>query len=192
MNGINALLATHHLCTHWPMLSVDYQSVDDFVVIGYTESLTKQINNSNLVKFFVCVCMNVWKDVMYAHVYIISRVEIFAFFHLYYIYIYLYIYIWTTAYHNGCNLFMQGLNLYLIHYWLPFYPRPVLAFGYCRCLRLSVCVCVRPCVNHELVRAITHDPYQLGSPNLDRKCKRPWLRSLLFLGVIDLNLQGQI
>ena len=73
-----------------------------------------------------------------------------------------------------------------------FYPRPVLAFGYCRCLRLSVCVCVRPCVNHELVRAITHDPYQLGSPNLDRKCKRPWLRSLLFWGVIDLDLQGQI
>ena len=27
-----------------------------------------------------------------------------------------------------------------------FYPRPVLAFGYCRCLRLSVCVsvCVYP------------------------------------------------
>ena len=24
----------------------------------------------------------------------------------------------------------------------PFYPRPVLAFGYCRCLRLSVCVSV--------------------------------------------------
>ena len=72
----------------------------------------------------------------------------------------------------------------------PFYPRPVLAFGYCRCLRLSVCV--RPCVNHELVRAITHDPFQLGSPNLDHECKRPWLRSLLFLGVIDLDLQGQI
>ena len=79
-------------------------------------------------------------------------------------------------------------------FWISivFYPRPVLAFGYCRCLRLSVCVSVRPCVNHELVRAITHDPYQLGSPNLDRKCKRPWLRSLLFLGVIDPDLQGQI
>ena len=73
-----------------------------------------------------------------------------------------------------------------------FYPRPVLAFGYCRCLRLSVCVCVRPCVNHELVRAITHHPSQLGSPNLDHRCKRPWLRSLLFLGAIDLDLQGQI
>ena len=73
-----------------------------------------------------------------------------------------------------------------------FYLRPVLAFGYCRCLRLSVCVSVRPCVNHELVRTITHDPFQLGSPNLALRCKRPWLRSLLFWGVIDLDLQGQI
>ena len=27
--------------------------------------------------------------------------------------------------------------------WIYFYPRPVLAIGYCRCLRLSVCVSVR-------------------------------------------------
>ena len=41
-----------------------------------------------------------------------------------------------------------------------FYPRPVLAFGYCRCLRLCVCVCLSVClcVNHLLVRAITWDP----------------------------------
>ena len=59
----------------------------------------------------------------------------------------------------------------------------------CRyCLRLSV----RPCVNHLLVRAITRDPFKLGSPNLNHSCKRPWSRSLLFLGVIDLYLQGQI
>ena len=31
---------------------------------------------------------------------------------------------------------------YLIVFWF-YYPRPVLAFGYCRCLRLSVCVSVR-------------------------------------------------
>ena len=77
-----------------------------------------------------------------------------------------------------------------------FYPRPVLAFGYCRCLRLCVCVCVclsvRMCVNHLLVRAITRDLFKLGSPNLDHRCKRPWLRSLLFWGTIDLDLQGQI
>ena len=72
-----------------------------------------------------------------------------------------------------------------------FYPRPVLAFGYCRCLRLSVCPSVRPC-NHVLVRAITHYPFKLGSPNLDQSCQRPWLRSLLFCGTIDRDLQGQI
>ena len=63
-----------------------------------------------------------------------------------------------------------------------------MAIGYCRCLRLSV----RPCVNNLLVRAITRDPFKLGSPNLNHRCKRPWLRSLLFWGVIDFNLQGQI
>ena len=40
-------------------------------------------------------------------------------------------------------------------------------------LPASVSVCVRPCVNHELIRAITHHPFQLGSPNLDQRCKRP-------------------
>ena len=53
-------------------------------------------------------------------------------------------------------------------------------------LPASVCVCVRVCVslcvNHLLVRAITRDPFKLGSPNLDQRCKRPWLRSLLFIG----------
>ena len=73
-----------------------------------------------------------------------------------------------------------------------FYPRPVLAFGYCRCLRVCVCVCVRVSVNHEIVRAIIHQPFKLGSPNLDRRCKRPCWRSLLFCGVIDGDLQGQI
>ena len=48
----------------------------------------------------------------------------------------------------------------------------------------SVCLCVsvRPCVNHELVRAMTLHPFKLGSPTLDYRCKRPWLRSLLFGG----------
>ena len=58
---------------------------------------------------------------------------------------------------------------------------------------MCVCprVCVSLCVNHLLVRAITRDPFKLGSPNLDHRCKIPWLRSLLFLGVIDLDIQGQ-
>ena len=59
-------------------------------------------------------------------------------------------------------------------------------------LPASVSVCVRPCVNHKLVRAITHHQFQLGSPNLDQRCKSPRLRSLLFCGTIDRDLQGQI
>ena len=54
------------------------------------------------------------------------------------------------------------------------------------------CVCVCLSVNHQLVRAITHQPFKLESPNLDQRWKRPWLRSLLFCGTIDLELQGQI
>ena len=68
-----------------------------------------------------------------------------------------------------------------------FYPRPVLAFGYCRCLRLYV----SPSVT-KFVRAITHYTFKLGSPNLDQRCKRPWLRSILFCGRIDRDFQGQI
>ena len=55
-----------------------------------------------------------------------------------------------------------------------------------------VCVCVCLSVNHQLVRAITNQLFKLESPNLDQRCKRPWLRSLLFPGAIDLELQGQI
>ena len=99
-------------------------------------------------------------------------------------YFYLYLYLNQT--------WAKYLYLYLYLKNPNFYPRPVLAFGYCRCLRLSVCPSVRVCGNHLLVRAITRHPFKLGSPNLDHRCKRPWLRSLLFCGVIDLDLQGQI
>ena len=52
------------------------------------------------------------------------------------------------------------------------------------------CVCQSVC--QSLVRVITQDPFKLGSPNLKHRCKRPWLRSQLFWGVIDLCLRGQI
>ena len=45
-------------------------------------------------------------------------------------------------------------------------------------LPASVCASVRPsvrvCDNHLLVRAITHHPLKLGSPNLVHMCKIPW------------------
>ena len=66
------------------------------------------------------------------------------------------------------------------------------AFGYCRCLRVSVrSPAVSPSIT-KCVHAMTHHPFKLGLPNLDHRCKIPWLRSLLVLGVIDLDLQGQI
>ena len=70
----------------------------------------------------------------------------------------------------------------------------VLSLPACVC----VCVCVHVSVNHELVRAIIHQPFKLGSPNLDQRCKRPWLRSLLFCGWltvifnVKLNLKVKI
>ena len=54
------------------------------------------------------------------------------------------------------------------------------------------CVCVRVSVNHKLFRIINHQLFNLVSPNLDQRCKRPWLRSLLFCGAIDHDLQGDI
>ena len=101
---------------------------------------------------------------------------------------------WLPCDFEQCHPLLWGGGI-LVDHWSTissFYPRPVLAFGYCRCLRLSVCPSVRVCGNHLLVRAITRHPFKLGSPNLDHRCKRPWLRSLLFWGVIDFDLQGQI
>ena len=73
-----------------------------------------------------------------------------------------------------------------------FYPRPVLASGHCRCLRLSVSVSIHLCGNHEFVCAITHHPFKLESTNFEQRCIRPWLRYLWFYRAIDPNLQGQI
>ena len=58
----------------------------------------------------------------------------------------------------------------------------------CLCVCLSVCVSVNP----ELVRTINHHVFKLEPPNLDKRCKTIWLRSLLFWGAIDLAHQGQI
>ena len=75
---------------------------------------------------------------------------------------------------------------------LNFYPRQVLAFGYCRCLRLSVCPSVRVCMCQSLACPRDNSgPFKLGSPNLKQRCKTPWLRFQMF-DAIDLDLQGQI
>ena len=69
--------------------------------------------------------------------------------------------------------------------WRPrqFYQRQVLAFRYCRCLRACVHVCMYVCVsiNHELVRAITHQPFKPEPPNVDKNAKQTNRLRSLFL-----------
>ena len=43
-----------------------------------------------------------------------------------------------------------------------------------------MCVCLRVSINHELVRTIIHQPFKLGSPNLDQRCRRPWNSLVLY------------
>ena len=95
--------------------------------------------------------------------------------------------IWKYRLRNGGH-FAQGVMSEMTPVLLP-----EASFGL-RVLSLpaSVCVCVCVCGNHLLVRTITCHPFKLESPNLDQKSKTPWLRSLLFWGLIDLELQGQI
>ena len=91
-----------------------------------------------------------------------------------------------------CYQYAMQLNTKYTSFWdimcNNFYPRPVLAYGYCRCLRPSVRQSVRPSVT-KFVRAITQHQFKLGLPNLDHRCKRPWLRSLLFWGVLTLTFK---
>ena len=60
------------------------------------------------------------------------------------------------------------------------------------CVCLSVCVCVRVSINHEVVRMRTPQLFQVDPPNLVKRCKTTWLRYLLFCGAIDFDLEGQI
>ena len=41
----------------------------------------------------------------------------------------------------------------------------------------------------SLSALLTHQPFYLGSPNLDQGCKIPWSRSLLFCGVMTLTFK---
>ena len=52
----------------------------------------------------------------------------------------------SDGHQNGIFQIFPGCALTEKSTFLIFYPRPVLAFGYCRCLRLSVCPSVRPSV----------------------------------------------
>ena len=85
--------------------------------------------------------------------------------------------------HNVDCIFLKQPHVFYKIFWVftrgQFWPSGIVI----ACVCGSVCVCI----NHELVRTITHHPFKLGSPNLDQRCKTPWFGSLLFLGMIDLE-----
>ena len=64
-----------------------------------------------------------------------------------------------------------------------FWPLGIVVAWVC----LSLCMCVNP----KLVHTKTDHQYKLEPLNLVKRCKTPWLRSLLFWGAIDLDLQGE-
>ena len=66
---------------------------------------------------------------------------------------------------------------------------PQVSFGL-RVMSLSVSVCVH--LSTFLIHVITHHMFQLESSNLTHKMENKWLRSLVFLELIDLDIPGQI
>ena len=86
------------------------------------------------------------------------------------------------GYINGSSVMQSGSDAFDSSKFLPKVSFGLLSLPafVCLCARPSVCVCG----DHVLVRTITHHhPFKLGPPNLDQRCKRPWLRSLLFWGL---------
>ena len=96
---------------------------------------------------------------------------------------------WRSYYYKQNGRHFAADNLKCIFTLGQFWPSGIVIACVCLCPRVrpcvsvSMCVCVCLCVccvSHLLVRAITRNPFKLGSPNLDWRCKRPWLGSLLF------------
>ena len=111
------------------------------------------------------------------------------------------LYIWSMyLVRNDQNKTVESIKM-MLHQWASIFSRG--QFWPPGIVVACVCPCVRPSVRTSVtnfVRAITHHPFKLGSPNLVQRCKRPnlvqrckrpWLRSL-FCETIDLDLQGQI
>ena len=72
-------------------------------------------------------------------------------------------------YLNQCRLIMKVFWLWSVdfpYFLCHFLVRSALAFGYWRCLILSV----RVCISHEFVHAICQHPFKLGSPNFSWNC----------------------
>ena len=49
-------------------------------------------------------------------------------------------------------------------------------FWYSGSVIACVCLPVRARISHEIFRMITHDPFKLGSPNLDQMCYKTLIK----------------
>ena len=91
--------------------------------------------------------------------------------------------------HNGFPYIYISLSITFVKFitWGQFWLSGI-AFA-CVCLCVCLCVCpwlcqTKACLHNHL--------FKLELPNYDKRCKIPWLRSLIFWGLIDLDLQDHI
>ena len=80
----------------------------------------------------------------------------------------------THNHYQQCSTTLMILFVTGGHFW------PLGIVIACVCLCVSLCLYVHMCINPKIVWVTTHDPFKLEPPNSDKRCKTPWLRSLLF------------
>ena len=72
---------------------------------------------------------------------------------------------------KGNHILPINSDHFIITHKASFWPSGMVIARVCMCV--CACVCVKPEPVH---------PFELGSPNLDRMCKRLWLRSCCIVG----------
>ena len=83
----------------------------------------------------------------------------------------------TRMGHGGWYQVSSSYNTVRCHYnAVNLYLRPGIVVA-CICECVLVCVCVNP----KIVHTITHHPFKLESPNLDKIFKTPWLTFVLWV-----------
>ena len=88
----------------------------------------------------------------------------------------------------GINACQQHRSVVYCQMYRSFLPEASFALWV---LSLTVCVHVRV-LTLKLVCILSHHPFKLEPTNSDKRSKTPWLRSLLFWVLLDLDFQGEI
>ena len=96
---------------------------------------------------------------------------------------------WDTVSVNSWNIYIC-----ICSFCCHFHPRPVLAFGYCHCLRLSMCVSMYVCVIPDFGACWYNNwsPVQTRITKFGIEVQNTLVKIPIVLWVIDLDIQGQI